>query len=403
MSETIKKTYGEEKEKVFDYRRAMEEASRCLLCEDAPCSKGCPAATDPAKFIRSLRFKNIRGAAETIRENNPLGGCCAWVCPYDRMCEAQCSRSGIDRPIEIGRLQRFLIEEEEREKLTFIPKKEKNGKKVVCIGAGPASLSCARELAKEGYTVKVLEEREKAGGVLTYGIVPTRLPQYVIDHDIALIEDLGVEFEFGKRIEPGDIETLKEEYDAVFVGIGLWSGKQVDIEGIALEGVENAIAFLERARTNPNNISLGENVLIIGCGNVAMDCASTAKQLGSRRTAVIYRRSIEEAPADMEELRFVQESGIPIFTEFAPAKILGENGKVVALECKGRDGYSEMKIKADNIILAIGQEQVESYKEFILSEGVFIGGDAANKTGATVVEAVADGKYAAAKIVEYLS
>lgn len=165
MSDIVKKAYAREAETGFNYRTAMEEASRCLLCEDAPCSRDCPASTNPAKFIRSLRFKNIKGAAETIRENNPLGGCCAWVCPYDRLCEKACSRVGIDRPIKIGSLQRFLIEEEERGKMDFIKAKPLCGKKVACIGSGPASLSCARQLAAEGVSVEIYECKASAGGI----------------------------------------------------------------------------------------------------------------------------------------------------------------------------------------------------------------------------------------------
>lgn len=147
MSKVIKKAYAEEMKQGYNLRTAMEEASRCLLCHDAPCSKSCPAKTDPAKFIRSLRFRNIKGAAETIRENNPLAGCCAEVCPYGQLCEQACSRTGIDKPIEIGKLQKFLVEMEKREGMEFLHVEEKRDGKIACVGAGPASLACARELA----------------------------------------------------------------------------------------------------------------------------------------------------------------------------------------------------------------------------------------------------------------
>ena len=140
MSKITKKEYGEEMEKGFNLRTAMEEASRCLLCHDSPCSKGCPAGTDPGKFIRSLRFRNIKGAAETVRENNPLAGCCAQVCPYGKMCEQACSRTGIDKPIEIGKIQRFLVEEEKNQGMEFLKAAEPKKEKIACVGAGPASL-----------------------------------------------------------------------------------------------------------------------------------------------------------------------------------------------------------------------------------------------------------------------
>lgn len=395
MSQVIEKAYAAEKEKVFDYRRAMEEAARCLLCEDAPCSKGCPAGTDPGKFIRSLRFKNVKGAAETIRENNPLGGSCAMVCPYDRMCEEACSRCGIDKPIQIGAIQRYLVETEAREDMRFVKADASTGKRVACVGAGPASLACARELARRGVAVTIFEAKEKAGGVLSYGITPTRLPQDMIDHDIQLIKDLGVTFELNTPVDFAKLDELRQTYDAVFVGVGLWAAKKPSLPGDDLEGVETALDFLARARTCPDAMNLPDHVVVIGGGNVAMDCATTAKQLGAKKTAIVYRRSVAEAPADMDEIRFVQNMGVPIHTEFAPEAILGEGGKVAGLFCKSRDGYSEMKIKADRIIFAIGQKQTDDYAPLKAGGNLYIGGDDAHDQGATVVEAVAEGKAAA--------
>ena len=152
MSKVVKAKYTAEAVAGFTHRTALEEAARCLLCHDAPCSKGCPAGTDPAKFIRSIRFRNVKGAAETIRENNVLGGTCARVCPYDNLCEEACSRCGIDRPIEIGKLQRYAIEQEKLFKMkTLQAPAEKKPGKIACVGAGPASLACAAELAKAGW------------------------------------------------------------------------------------------------------------------------------------------------------------------------------------------------------------------------------------------------------------
>lgn len=394
MSKVLEISYGQEKEKGYDYRTAMEEANRCLLCEDAPCSKGCPAGTDPGKFIRSLKFKNIKGASETIRENNPLGGSCAWVCPYDRMCEKECSRTGIDVPIKIGKIQRFLVEQEQQSGDKYVQKKESKGKKVACIGAGPASLACARQLALYGISATVFEKKEKAGGVLTYGITPTRLPQEVIDFDVKLIEELGVEFKFNTEVTKEMFEQIKKDYDAVFVGIGLWESKKVDIKGANAKGVEYAVDFLENTRTGKIKSLENEKVIIIGGGNVAMDCAAAAAQLKAD-AKIVYRRTIKEAPADSLEIAFVRDMGVAIHTEFAPEEIIEENGKVVALKCKGRDGYSGMIIKADRIVFAIGQSQTSIGNELIKQDNVIIGGDAATENGATVVEAVANGKLAA--------
>lgn len=401
MSKILKLAYGMEKSEGFNYRLAMEEASRCLLCEDAPCSKGCPAGTDPAKFIRSLRFKNIKGAAETIRENNPLGGSCAWVCPYDRMCEEECSRCGIDKPIQIGKIQRYLVEEEQAISAKFVSAGEKIGKKVALIGAGPASLACARELALAGVDTTIFEKQAKAGGVLRYGITPTRLPDRVVDFDIELIKELGVKFEFGKEIKFEDIPKLKSEYDAVFVGVGLWDSKNVAVEGSDLKGVESAIEFLFKARTGEIK-ELPERVIVIGGGDVAMDCATTARQLGAEKACICYRRTIEEAPANIEEISFVREMGIPIYTGFAPEKICGENGHVTSLVAKGMKDDNEMTLKADMVVFAIGQDQVEDYKSFVAGNGVFTGGDALHGVGITVVESVNEGKEAAYQILDYI-
>ena len=401
MSKILKLAYGMEKSDGFNYRLAMEEASRCLLCEDAPCSKGCPAGTDPAKFIRSLRFKNIKGAAETVRENNPLGGSCAWVCPYDRMCEKECSRCGIDKPIQIGKIQRYLVEEEQAMSAKFLKAGKKTGKKVALIGAGPASLACARDLVCAGVETTIFEKQDKAGGVLRYGITPTRLPDRVVDFDIELIKELGVKFEFGKEVKFADVSKLKNEYDAVFVGVGLWGSRLIDIKGKDLKGVESAIDFLLKARTGVLK-NLPERVIVIGGGDVAMDCATTAKQLGADKTCIVYRRSIEEAPANIDEISFVREMGIPIYTGFAPKEILGESGKVTGLSAIGMKDDNEMTLKADMVVFAIGQNQVEDYKNIAVGEGIFAGGDALHDAGITVVESVREGKEAAVQILNYI-
>ena len=421
MSKVVKKDYLDEAVQGFNIRTAIEEASRCTLCHDAPCSKGCPAGTEPDKFIRSIRFRNFKGAAETIRENNVLGGVCARVCPYDRLCEEACSRTGIDRPIQIGLLQRFAVDQESLFGMNILTAPEATKEKVACIGSGPASLSCATKLALQGYKVTIFEEREKAGGVLTYGIAPARLPQQTVDFDIQKVKDLGVEFVFNTKVgKDVTIDELKSQgFKAFFIGIGLWKPKMVDIPGINLDGVTNAVDFLEKARSNDGKINAGDNVLVIGGGDVAMDCAATAKLIGTNRVAIVYRRTVEEAPADIAEIEYVQSLGINIFSKFRPKEIVGENGKVVGLIAEGTDDYSELKMKADTIVFAIGQapEDVNAVAgvELISTgcikadpekgttnvEGIFAAGDIVNG-GKTVVEAVAQGKDAADSIMEYL-
>lgn len=420
MSKVNKPTYVSDAVVGLTPRTAIEEASRCLLCHDAPCSKSCPAGTDPAKFIRSIRFRNVKGAAETIRENNVLGGSCARVCPYDRLCEEACSRCGIDRPIEIGKLQRYAIEQEEALNMTVLKapeaKKEAN---VACIGSGPASLACAAKLAMEGYEVTIYEAEEKAGGVLTYGIAPARLPQHVVDHDIETVKNLGVKFIFNTKVGKDiTMEALQEDYAAIFIGTGLWQEKLPDIPGVQLPGVMAAADFLKKARKSEGTYNPGRRVIVIGGGNVAMDCAVSAKLLGAEKVDIYYRRTIEEAPADMAEFQYVLSLGISITTNFAPAEVIGTE-KVEAMKFKGRDGESEAKVAVDTIVFAIGQgaEDMGELAPFALNEkgliiiddgcktnidGIFAGGDIA-LGGKTVVEAVASGKAAAAEMMNYLA
>ena len=417
MSKVVKSTYLAEAVAGFTPRTAMEEAARCLLCHDAPCSQACPAGTNPAKFIRSIRFRNVKGAAETIRENNVMGGTCAYVCPYDRLCEGACSRCGIDKPIQIGKLQRYAIEQEKALGMkTLVAPAEKKAAKVACIGAGPASLACAGMLAQEGYEVTIYEAEAKAGGVLTYGITPSRLPQEVVDHDVKMVEDLGVKFVFNTKVgKDVKVEDLQKEYAAIFVGAGLWQAKLPEVPGTDKAGVVTAVDFLKAARTSGGTYNPGKKVVVIGGGNVAMDCAVTAKLLGAE-TALVYRRSIEEAPAEMAEIQHIVDLGVSITTNFAPAEVVGGD-KVEAMKFTGRDGVSEATIACDTVVFAIGQaaEDMTAVAPVAVNEkglivttgsktnvaGIFAAGDIAHG-GTTVVEAVAAGKIAAVEIMDYL-
>lgn len=413
MSKVVKAKYTAEAVAGFTHRTAMEEAARCLLCHDAPCSQGCPAGTDPAKFIRSIRFRNVKGAAETIRENNVLGGSCARVCPYDRLCEEACSRCGIDKPIQIGKLQRYAIEQEKIFKMkTLRAPAKKLSANVACVGAGPASLACAAELAKKGYKVTIFEREAKAGGVLTYGIVPSRLPQAVVDHDIAQVKGLGVKFEFNKEVKADDLA----DYDAVFVGTGLWGANLPQIEGIGLDGVYAAVDFLKKARMAKKDFDPGKKVIVVGGGDVAVDCAVTAKLLGAEDVKIVYRRTIEEAPGNIEEFHYALSLGIGITTGMAPNVIKG-NDKVEAVKFKGfRDEEAELTLSADTIVFATGQtaeDMTEVAPVKVTEKGMikaskgkaggkfFAAGDIVNG-GKTVVEAVAAGKEAAEAMVAYL-
>lgn len=424
LSKVRKAKYDAEAVSGFSHRTALEEAQRCLLCHDAPCSIGCPAGTDPGKFIRSIRFRNPKGAAETIRENNVLGGSCARVCPYDRLCEEACSRCGIDRPIEIGKLQRYALEQEKAFGMKIL--RPPTGRKladIACIGAGPASLACAAELARNGYRVTIFEKESKAGGVLSYGITEARLPRKVVEQDVAAVKGLGVKFvfnaEIGKKLTVNDL-LEKEGFAAVFIGVGLWSAKKPNIPGADLKNVLTAVDFLKTAREDKGYAKVaGKRVVVIGGGDVAMDCAATAKLSGASEVGIWYRRSLEEAPANMGEILYNISLGVGITTNFAPKAILGKT-KVEYAAFEGRDKKSEAKVAADYVIFAIGQAPDDmsrltaaalDEKGFIktirksgrtAATGVFAAGDVVNG-GKTVVEAVAAGKDAAADIKAYLT
>ena len=418
----IKKDYLDEAVHGFNLKTAMEEAARCVLCYDAPCSKGCPAETRPADFIRSIRFRNIKGAAATIREANVVGGCTAKVCPYDRLCEEACSRTGIDKPIQIGRLQAFAVAMEKEYDMKVLEVPEATKEKVACIGSGPASLACAQKLALKGYKVTVFDEHDKPGGVLTYGIIPSRLPQAVVDYDIQKVKELGVEFVMNTKVGRDiSIKQLKDQgFKAFFIGTGLWKSKEIEVKGKNLDGVTYAVEFLKKARSSNGEMKVNGEVVVIGGGDVAMDCAATSKLLGADRVTIVYRRTIEEAPADIAELEYVQALGVSIFTKFKPMEILGEDGKVKGLVAEGTDGFSQLRLKADHVIFAIGQEAedmkkisdielnengtiaCDMKKGFTNIDGIFAAGDIVNG-GKTVVEAVAAGKSTAGSIMNYLS
>jgi dihydropyrimidine dehydrogenase (NAD+) subunit PreT len=411
VSKIVTRHYDDADSKGYNVRTAMEEATRCLLCHDEPCSKACPAGTEPGRFIRSIRFRNFKGAAEIIREANVLGGCCARICPAGQLCEGECSRTGIDRPIDIRGLQRFAIEQEQIFGMETLKTASSKNQRVACVGAGPASLACAAEMAKLGYQVEIFEKMPLAGGMMSYGITPARLPQAVIEHDIAQIIKLGVKIHYGHSLsEKLSISELRNEFAAIFIGVGLWCSRPIEIEGGQLTGVYNAIDYLARARTGCSGFTVGNDVVVIGGGDTAMDCAATAKMLGAANVTIVYRRTVAEAPADIEEVENIQAMDISIITRFKPLKIEGQD-KVSGFIAQGTDDYSQLKLKADQVVFAIGQlpscwrestVKLTVDEDMVVStDGLFAGGDIVNG-GSTVVQAVADGKKAARSIAKYL-
>ena len=395
--------YGELAKKGLNIRLAMEEASRCLLCDDAPCSHDCPAGTDPGRFIRAIRFRNFKGAARIIRENNILGASCAEICPQERLCEKACSRCGIDKPIWIGDLQAFAMSQEKDMKFAVLEAGASCGKKVACIGAGPSSLAVAAELAKKGVDVTIFDENAKAGGMLRYGITPSRLSDDIIDQDIKAVTDLGVKIVLNKRVSKDDVAALCKDYDAVYVGVGQSASKMIpNMKGADLQGVDTALPFLKKARVNGGKIGDLGNVVIIGGGDVAMDCASTARQCGAKSVTISFIETWETMPASKKEVNYVVDLGCTIIPAFKPVEVCGD-GKVSSVKLAAMEGSSSIVLDADTVIFAVGQKVSDDYKDIKADGNLFVGGDAALVRGATVVEAVKSGKDVAAAIAKFLN
>lgn len=403
----MKKDYLTEYELALTPLTVIHEASRCLLCYDAPCSKACPAGTNPAKFIRSVRFRNFKGAAETVRKNNALGSICARVCPTEKLCQKGCSRSGIDRPIEIGKIQRYVTDFEDACDMKILPLGTKKLGKVAVVGSGPAGLQAAATLTELGYDVTVYEKNAKLGGWLRYGIPEYRLPSDVLDHEIKRIADMGVTFITNHEVK--DLEALKKENKAVLLAIGASYGRMLPM----FENnhyVSLAVDELAKIKENKGEVEVKDNVLIVGGGDVAMDIATSLKLLGSKNVTVVAREQVFEFPASVKEYKDAHENNVSIIDGYTPIEVDGQKVtfKHVTLD-------NTLTIKADKIILAIGQmsnvevfDQITSYKGIVDTknyqtndEKIFAAGDIV-KGDKIVVAAVKYGKEAALAIHEYL-
>jgi dihydropyrimidine dehydrogenase (NAD+) subunit PreT len=421
----------------YTSQEAAVEASRCLFCFDAPCIMACPTGIDIPSFIKKIETENIVGAARTILSANVLGASCARVCPTEVLCEGACVMVDRQRdPIKIGRLQRYATDYVYERGLDVLKSPEKkSGKRIAVIGAGPAGVGCAAELAQLGHRVVVFERKPLPGGLNTYGIAYYKMKPEISLAEMAMVERLGVEFRCG--IEVGrhiSAARLEQEFDAVFTGIGLGDGQSLRIPGEQLCGVCDALEFIEEIHSKPlHEVAVGNSVIVIGCGNTAIDAITQAKRLGAQKGIVAYRRSEAEMSAYDFEYELAQRDGATFYFNVTPIELIGdERGQVCAVkfvrtETNNHGEWrlipgSEFSEPADMVLKAVGQSKQtawlrDTFPALRLDErGVvernpatgqtsvahlFAGGDCANG-GREVVNAVGEGKKAARGIHAFL-
>jgi dihydropyrimidine dehydrogenase (NAD+) subunit PreT len=415
-------------------REALVEANRCLYCFDAPCANACPTHIDVPGFIKKIASGNLGGSATTILNANILGLSCARVCPVDVLCEGACVMHRYNQhPIEIGRLQRHAMDHFYASGRRLSAAAAKPGR-VACIGAGPASLGCAALLRQLGYAVTIFDSRPLAGGLNTYGVAEYKLRPTDSQQEVELVRSLGVEFRLSVEIG-GEwrINELEQQFDVVFLGVGLGGTQPLEIPGERLPGVIDALRFIAEYKTRRGR-RVGRRVAVIGGGNTAIDAATAALRLGAEQVYVLYRRSEAEMPAFQFEYDLAKQEGVRFHWLTQPVAIRGHE-TVESVECirmelgppdrKGRRQPqplpgSNFELQCDMVIPSIGQSRLldflSQFRDVQLAGGsvavnpatgqtsnprYFAGGDCVNG-GREVVDAVADGKRAALGIARHL-
>jgi glutamate synthase (NADPH/NADH) small chain len=419
-------------------RQAAIEAARCLYCFDAPCTQACPTRIDVPGFIKRIMTGNTRGAARVILEANILGQSCGRVCPTEVLCEGACVmlEKG-ERAIEIGRLQRFAVDHVLDRKIRMFQAGKPNGRRVACVGSGPASLACAALLVRKGYAVTIFDRRELAGGLNTYGIAAYKTRVADSLREVEMVKSLGVEFrqkvEIGKDIS---FAQLEKDFDAIFIGVGLGETWAMDIPGENLDGVYGALEFIEQTKSQPfSHVAIGRRVACIGAGNTAIDVVTAARRLGAEAVYLVYRRSAQEMPAFKYEYELAKKDGVVFHWQTQPVRIIGSGGVVTGLECvrtrlgepdeRGKRApetipNSTFTIDVDMVVRAVGQKQVTDFLRSVNGIEVhrngtvqvdsehrtgnpkyFAGGDCVNG-GREVVDAVAEGMAAGKGIDAWL-
>ncbi len=432
----------------YNAEEAVAEAQRCLSCKNPMCVKGCPVNINIPAFIGRIKEEDFEGAAKEIAKYSALPAVCGRVCPQETQCEGRCVLGNKGDAVSIGKLERFTADWSREHNIDLVEKAEPKNKKVAVIGAGPAGLTCAGDLAKKGYDVTIFEALHKAGGVLSYGIPEFRLPKNeVVMHEVENIKKLGVKIEtnviIGKTVSIDELME-KEHFDAVFIGSGAGLPKFMNIPGETAMGVVSANEYLTRVNLMrafddeyDTPVRTGKKVAVIGGGNVAMDAVRTALRLGAE-AHIVYRRSEAELPARIEEIHHAKEEGVIFNTLTNPVEILtDEEGWVSGMKCikmelgepdeSGRRRPveipgSEFVMEVDMVVMSLGTSpnplissttpglDTNKWKCIVAEEdtgltskqGVYAGGDAV--TGAaTVILAMGAGKNAAEAIDKYLS
>lgn len=442
----VRRNNFDEVAKGYTAEMAQQEAARCIECKNRPCTKGCPVNIKIPEFIHLIKEGDFENAYLKITEDSNLPAICGRVCPQEDQCEKLCIRGIKGEPVAIGALERFVADWYMNNRTQAKRDIKRNGLKAAVIGAGPAGLTCAADLAKYGFDVTVFEAFHKPGGVLSYGIPEFRLPKELVQREIRNLETLGVEFKtnvlVGRSITVDDL--FADGYKAVFIGSGAGLPTFMRIPGENLNGVYSANEYLTRSNlmkaydaSSPTPIKRGGKVAVVGAGNVAMDAARTALRLGAEEVTIVYRRGKEEMPARAEEAENAEEEGVKFMFLTAPTEVLGEEYKVKTLRCQRMElgepdssgrrrplpvAGSEFDISVNTVIVAIGQSpnplirvttpglNAEKWGGIIVDENtmetsrkyVYAGGDAV--TGAaTVILAMGAGKMAAASINETLT
>jgi dihydropyrimidine dehydrogenase (NAD+) subunit PreT len=422
----------EELHPAFAPQAAVVEANRCLNCFDAPCTTACPTHIDVPRFIKKIATGNLRGSAATILDANILGASCSRVCPVAVLCEGACVMHRYnEQPIEIGRLQRHAMEHFYKAGASLARKSaEQRTEKIVCIGAGPASLACAAELRLRGFQVKIFDRQPLPGGLNTYGVAEYKLRAEDSLREVEFIRSLGVAFEVRKICTEADLAQLEREFDMIFVGVGLGAMRRLGIPGDDHLAVVDALRFIASYKTG-EAIPVGKRVVVVGAGNTAIDAANAAKRLGADEVHILYRRDEESISAFSFEYEHAKQEGVRFHWRTTPVAVHHDAEGLASVECTmvevGRDGElrviedSNFHLHCDLLIPAIGQsallELLSQFRGLQLESGrvvidratgqttnskYFAGGDCVNG-GREVVDAVADGKRAALGIAAVLA